>query len=103
MTDLEISKQLALAIGWKPEQMIHYKGQDYIGLMMPICGRLMVRLFSYKYWVVAGPIAERYNVFPYMHKSLTGVPDGKWVVYPDTLEDTPHKAIAMAVIEGAKK
>ena len=45
MTDLEISKALALAIGWKPEQIIEYAGQDYIGLPVLIAGRPMVKLF----------------------------------------------------------
>lgn len=99
MTDLEINKHLALAIGWKPEQITEYEGQDYIGLPVVIL-RPAIKLFSYKFWNVIGPIAERYDYFPYKDWS------GKWDVI-DTPEylyaDTPQKAIALAVIEGVKK
>jgi len=104
MTDLEISKALALAIGWKPEQMRSYllsqtlycpcaeaEGHDGAGIK-----------FDYRDWNVISPIAAKYNKFPYAHRGVkTGLFDGKWVVWPNTIEDTPQKAIALAVI-GAK-
>lgn len=102
MTDLEISKALALAIGWKPEQIIEYEGQEYIGLPAVIL-RPAIKLFSYKYWNVIGPIAERYYTFP--ERLDTGV---WWVqrigltnLWVDVCEETPQKAIALAVIKGS--
>jgi hypothetical protein len=102
MTDIEISKALALAIGWKPDQILEYEGQSYIGLPVGLGGRRWHRLFSYKFWQVIGPIAERYNAFP--HQSSVGTWSAciggadAWVDHVDT----PQKAIALAVIEGAK-
>lgn len=93
MTDLEISKALALAIGWREDQM---KLDDR--------GWLRVWFFSwcvfdYRDWNVIGPIAEKYEMFP--HKSDT---QGWWFPHKHNtvFADTPQKAIALAVI-GAKK
>jgi hypothetical protein len=95
MNDLEISRRLALAIGW---QKVFTTG----GCVMVSCGTTW-RVFDHCEWDVAGPIAQRYNKFPYMQKTLAGVPDGEWVIWPDTLADTPQAAIALAVINGEKK
>lgn len=98
MNDLEISKQLALAIGWKPEQIIEYEEEEYIGLPIVIL-RPAIKLFSYKFWNVIGPIAERYNAFPFRQFN------GTWFtsLCDEGSCDTPQKAIALAVIQGAKK
>ena len=98
MTDLEISKALALAIGWKPEQIIEYEGQEYIGLPVVIV-RPAIKLFSYKFWNVIGPIAKMYDCFP--GKAWRG----GWyagVGLAQAFADTPQKAIALAVIGGKK-
>jgi len=107
MTDLEISKALALAIGWREDQIIEYEDQDYIGLPVVI-NRPAVRMFSYKAWNVIGPIAERYDAFPLTSDSRPGVwftrvRNQNRIGVPFTYADTPQKAIAMAVINGAKK
>jgi len=92
MTDLEISKALALAIGWKKDVIAVFSNE-----MEVWSGGW--RIFDYRDWNVIGPIAERYNCFP----SHTW---GHWescVNYGSIYaEDTPQKAIALAVI-GAKK
>ena len=94
MTDLEFSKALALAIGWKPEQIIEYEGQEYIGLpVVIVCPA--IKLFSYKFWNVIGPIAEKYDCFP--GKAWRG----GWyagVGLAQAFADTPQEAIALAVI-----
>ena len=95
MTDLEISKAIALAIGWKPEQIIEYECQDYIGLPVLIAGYPMVKMFSFKFWNVIGPIAEKFDAFPYKTVSMGWTSNCNYA-------DTPQKAIALAVI-GAKK
>jgi hypothetical protein len=103
MNDIEIDKALALAIGWKPEQMLFHKAQSGYEWMT-----ILVRdfeqyghYFDYRDWNVIGPIMERYNASPM--KS----PKGTWSACVDEVwvdhVDTPQKAIALAVIEGAKK
>ena len=91
---------MARAIGWNQAEtfsmlgcLVRFREDDRQGWIP----------FDHREWNVAGPIAERYNKFPYAHRGKDGLLDGKWVVWPDTLEDTPQRAIAMAVIQGAKK
>lgn len=100
MTELEISKALALAIGWKPEHMRENrlrKGE----LLVQSSDEYFARPFSYADWNVIGPIAARYDCFP----CLVGDDSvgNAWRVDYSDEADTPQKAIAMAVIEGAKK
>ena len=98
MTDLEISKLLALAIGW-PENEIEVSNYD---VKCTIYGSWCVRTFDYKDWNVIGPIAERYDCFPEYLKHVGG--SAKWCAKPkicagmDWMADTPQKAIAIAVI-----
>jgi hypothetical protein len=111
MTDLEISKALALAIGWRDDQVsITTMSTDGIS-WIPACvnvkpdGHKYGRPFWYTDWEVIGPIAERFNCFPGLVNY--GTRKGLWVAYPFGCElrgygDTPQKAIALAVI-GAKK
>ena len=92
MTDLEISKALALAIGWK-------KVSFYGDAAIVWFDNRYWRIFDYRDWNVIGPIAERYDMFPYKWK------DEAWTCRAtayDIYADTPQKAIALAVI-GAKK
>ena len=101
MTDAEISKALALAIGYSPNH-VHFKyGITWVFRQDDWSG------FDYRDWNVIGPIAERYDCFPL--RSETSI--GQWVTRVRgnrfsgnfIYEDTPQKTIAMAVIEGAKK
>ena len=100
MTAAEISKALALAIGWNQAEtfsmlgcLVRFKENDRQGWIP----------FDHRDPAIAFRVAERYNKFPYIHKTLAGVPDGKWVVWPDTLADTPQDAIALSVINGEKE
>ena len=101
MTDPEISKALALAIGWKPcDIREHYDAVAIrAGLGWPY---VEWPTFDYRDWSVIGPIAERYDCFPYRAW-------GKWqsslIFGGINEEDTPQKAIALAVIalQGDKK
>ena len=99
MTDLEINKALALAIGW-PFVTTEFgvcqvrDGADYF----------FWNDFDYCDWNVIGPIAARYDVFPRRYSRNGSVYDGTWVTnQTHYFADTPQKAIALAVIEGAKK
>jgi hypothetical protein len=108
MTDLEISKALALAIGYLEcdiwvcvsrrqvlVQTNDFRNRTKVGSSW--C--LGWRPFDYRRWGVAGPIATKYACFPEAYI------DGwfSWVgLNPAIIADTPQKAIALAVI-GAKK
>lgn len=96
MTDLEISKALALAIGWKETDLID-KGTR----LVCVTGFLQACHFDYRDWNVIGPIAERYKAFPRaaLKNAWCSIIPLECPVYADT----PQKAIALAVIAGAKK
>ena len=94
MTDLELNRTLALAIVWK---LVTYAGNrcfvfDYV---------VGWKEFDHADWRVAGPIAEKFDCFPWS--------DGckHWCSEVDcwthTTADTPQKAIALAAIQGAGK
>ena len=118
MSDIEIDRALALAIGWTENRI----GDD--GLPDPDVAIFgfgvghhrsepdevkcwdgdMWRTFSHKDWSIIGPIAARYNMFPY---KLRGIEcHAGWNVLSsgcDFTDAVPQRAIAMAVIQGAKK
>ena len=94
MTDIEIDKALALAIGWEPEQLRNR--ETYLLLPMRFDGFEHWQRFSHRDWNVIGPIAERYDCFPWKDCR------GDWVNKHYQHTTTPQKAIALAVI-GAKK
>ena len=106
MTDLEINKALALAIGWPisrtrvncitREVYVHYEVFDEYLLWMR---------FSFMDWRVIGPIAAKYDCFPM--RSINGRTwwSNNWFNEKETDQfatDTPQKAIALAVIAEAK-
>ena len=103
MTDFEISKALALAIGWTT--VVIRNGHCRVWVAM----HSYWRIFDYRDWNVIGPIAERYNAFPVV--SVAATTKGQWCAGVGvgslnmswSYADTPQKAIALAVIEGAKK
>jgi hypothetical protein len=97
MTDIEIDRALALAIGWKDEPN-KMRVSNVFGLQVWIG---YWANFRYRDWNVIGPVAERYEMFPYR---LRITEERGWNVftYKDNVADTPQKAIALAVI-GAKK
>ncbi len=114
MTDLEISKALALAIGYLPEHVRAYgvgstnynngegvtqvfRHDGVYGVHRTECNHLWNN-FRYTNWNVIGPIAEREDAFPYLSGAGWTV---SWTLGAGF--DTPQKAIAMAVIQGAEK
>jgi hypothetical protein len=102
MTDLEISKALALAIGWESKCVIESAGDIYVETHLRRVNALSWRWkrFDYREWAVIGPIAERYDCFP--GKAWRG----GWyagIELTQAFAETPQKAIALAVIQGAKK
>jgi len=93
MTDLEIDKALALAIGWA-EWQITTTDAVYININ-PDNQCLIYDVFSHKDPAVIWTIAERYDCFPYRH----GL---SWDTWVNIHADTAAKAVALAVI-GMKK
>ncbi len=94
MTDAEISRRLALAIGWKGSDIVDYPGLDYVGIRTRIIAPC-VRFFSYKFPTVIWPIAERFDCFPMRFEN-------GWCVWSDgcfPTADTAAKAVALAVIK----
>lgn len=105
MTDLEISKALALAIGWKNDDVAEFgDGLDYdyqLDCVKVWDGEWWVD-FDYRDPAVIWPIAERYNAFPSM--IVGGSSKGKWMTFLEVHSvtcATAAKAVALAVI-GAK-
>lgn len=108
MTDIEISKALALAIGWTenrigtddlpdPDVVIFHCSDADAGVVKCWDGNDW-RIFDYRDWNVIGPIAVKFNAFPY-HMN------GYWessMENGDYVGNTPQKAISFAVIGGAK-
>ena len=107
MTDLEISRQLALAIGWKENQVLIRSIYN--------CGPLAVCVhrysgihdsdwseFDYREWAVIGPIAQKFNCFPIGYEPAGWNSRFMWRGC-GVCAETPQKAIAMAVINGVKK
>lgn len=93
---LEVSRKLALAIGW-PENKFWVDGSGVLRINFmfdPRHGDLW-NVFDYRDWNVIGPIAERFDCFPSKYSS------GEWVSWmhgKDGEADTPQLAIALAVI-----
>lgn len=98
MTDLEINKALALAIGWVEADMHPVPKYADLATTRIWTDDGHCRLFDYRDWRVAGPIAAKFDCFP--EKDVYD----QWVAgeYPYAIGDTPQKAIAMAVIGAAK-
>ena len=99
MTDIEIDKALALAIGWRDEPN-KMRVSNVFGLQVWIG---YWANFRHRDWNVIGPIAERYDCFP----NQVYVNSGQWFSSvgmrgKSSTADTPQRAIALAVI-GAKK
>jgi hypothetical protein len=96
MNDLQISKALALAIGWDKKKVFCYKRKQIM-----VNTDFGFQDFDYRDWNVIGPIAEKYDCFP-KHSLNCDIQKNGWASPPNNWADTPQKAIAMAVI-GTKK
>ncbi len=95
-SDLELDRKLALAIGWREDQIRTY----------PRTGNVYVdygndgKLFDHADWRVAGPIAERFDCFPFY---MAGMWWAGGTLGNPIKADTPQRAIALAVIQGVGK
>lgn len=114
MNDAEISRRLALAIGWSDADP---EDPDVVIFRTPLSGQYLEdhcavwfeqewRTFDYRDPVVIWSIAERFDCFPI---KCDGTGDSAWIAYCEdvsaTFADTSAKAVALAVIkahEGSK-
>lgn len=103
MNDAEISRKLALAIGWEVLPVEH--GDE--GVMVVDHANQVDRYFDYRDPAVIWPIAERFDCFPY--KTMHGLWSASAFLPGNGLRaamaDTAAKAVALAVIkahEGGK-
>lgn len=92
MNDAEISRRLALAIGWKESDIVDYTSYGYVGIrtIPPV-----LRMFSYKFPSVIWPIAERFDCFPAKIGEEWRAGSGSCYMNADTAA----KAVALAVIK----
>lgn len=99
MTDLEISKALALAIGWK--QVLTSVAADTCYVKFGL--EKTWRVFGYRDPAVIWPIAEQFDCFPY---KVSNILEYRWCSEKSEIDahyaDTPEKAVALAVIGGAQ-
>ena len=102
MTDLEISKALALVIGWPADAVVIFayetQVRTYKNPLDP--ARCTWRVFDYTDWNVIGPIAEKFDCFPFKTGNEWWAAIGNSEIA--AREDTPQKAIALAVIGSVK-
>ncbi len=89
MNELELNRKLALAIGWREDQIVVIRDRIFIKGML---------LFDHTDWRVIGPIAQRYKLLVsfkfntvWREQEVTG-----------READTPQRAIALAVIGAVK-
>lgn len=107
MTDPEISKKLAIAIGW-PEKDVFITAGKCLVDTHDLRNKVKInnywmhgcRVFDHKAWDVAGPVAQVYNCFPNLASAGTwvttlGAKNKPWPFYGS---HAPQTAIALAVI-----
>ena len=96
-TDLEISKALALAIGWHEDHVLPSDKNPDMKQCWVWLGYAW-KVFDYRDPTVIWPIAMEYDVFP--KKDSIGLwSSDMWY----TEDKTPEKAVALAVIRRATK
>lgn len=106
MTDAEISRKLAMAIGWKANECrVYHTGrgdEQRAEVLTAPAGCKIWRTFSYTAPAVIWPIAARYKCFPWHDAYAT--PSRQWTVYNGKKAydaETPELAVALAVIGSA--
>lgn len=105
MDDAEISRRLALAIGW---DVLPLEDGDEVATVVDHTSQID-RYFDYRDPAVIWPIAERYNCFPQKMRAAdlwsAPVPGTPYPRMTYEFADTAAKAVALAVIkayEGSK-
>ena len=96
MTDIEISRALALAIGWSESDIDASDSAVFVCYEVATLAQPATwRIFDYRTPSVIWPIAKATNNFPSM------VAGGLWCSgWSGPSAETPEKAVALAVIGG---
>lgn len=97
MTDAEISRRLALAIGWQEHDFYKDGDGSFVALALKSGFGHFWRTFDYTDPAIIWPIAERFDCFPMRdneHWYAFVPPDGS-----SAQADTAAKAVALAVIK----
>ena len=109
MTDYEISRKLALAIGWSENDIASFDGHRisvYIGNHLERAAFGPWRVFDYRNSSVIWPIAEKYGAFPEnwgsSWRALCWNASKGMYSFSDE-EPTAAKAVAMAVIGAGER
>jgi len=103
MINTEIDNALALAIGYQAKHIQNRKDGVFVVQHSPLGQGYFLtnwRRFDHLDWNVIGPIAAKYDCFPYLTYR------GQWDVSTCMKvlnADTPQKAIALTVIQEAKE
>ena len=98
MTDAEISRRLALAIGW-PNVSIH-RLTDSVWVSSKTEGP---ETFDYRDHAVIWPIAERFDCFPWLVAPNARDPWASKLGLTTEHADTAAKAVALAVIKAKEQ
>lgn len=95
IVNYELSRQVALIIGWKLKQMSKSTVMGDDCLRVQRTPQHFARTFDIQDWTVIGPIAAHYDIFPY--RSYTN----KWVtgLFTQKGYKTAQEAIARSVVE----
>jgi len=107
MTDFEhafISRRLALAIGWREDQLFNEHDGSYTSVNLSSHPFIQTwKDFDYRDPLVIWPIAERFNCFPYALRDKDQKLTGRWNAWAsagiDISADTAATAVALAVIK----
>lgn len=111
MTDLELDRALAVAIGYgddavDPDVQEIFGGYGRTNWVEVWHAGMWLR-FSHSDWRVIGPVAERYRMFPSWNvlygqwTACKAVPRGQLTTV--AFADTPQRAIALAVVEAHRR
>lgn len=99
MTDVEISRRLALAIGWTKEDFYKDGDGSFVALKVSNGFGCSWRTFDYRDPAVIWPIAERFDCFPWIVATGALDPWASKLGLTTETADTAAKAVALAVIK----
>lgn len=102
MTDLEISKALALAIGWEKSNILPSVIDTEYSQCWLWLGHAW-KVFDYRDPAVIWPIAAKFDCFPMRISEGWLAPSPGSDIYNGYCDESPEKAVAMLVINEGKK
>lgn len=104
MTDAEISRRLALDIGWEPDQFYKDGDGSFVALRSKRDFGSSWSIFDYRNPEVIWPIAERFNAFPKLYHGAGWLSErAPLSPHHSFYTATAAKAVALAVIYAKEK